>query len=536
MAALLLSMQPGAGSSGEVHPTELARPVESLSTGVSHAITPLYNLHSLLLQLSGGTSSRLRSFVQAKSGLGKEWEGWLPFLRRCMGYSRNYVSLCLSIQSNSGGVSQHGAVAQSLLTTAQEIGKDVRQLTVSYERAVEDIRSLPHARPSHDFDSESRYTSTSRSSSDALYTISGIRQPYDDLAASLRGTLESLRDIAIFWEGHVKQLEKITLSSRNIQDLANEGFFASQSALWLKFHDAMRKALSDITSYCDALTVTPNTSFSVWQKLHVYITMEKQKHLAVTLTHEPPHNHSASTLVTHDAAERWKEGYMVLVSSTQYDVSRLLRRTLRLKRRCRHLALFDPGLASQQRSVLETSLAEIAPLASNIQSFYHLARDGQNTRDAQGDMKTRGRSAHDTLQTILNNCASVHDNLVKLQSDIHSGSILPSALDLSDHGRIKFEKSLKRTVKALAELLGSLISLSDFLVDVIAGAEYMHAYEFPNERHTARLWRKQEKRYHRLETYLGDGVSSKGRRFWITAYSQLWSLAHIMRAGFPQTI
>ncbi|KAJ8522628.1 hypothetical protein ONZ45_g825 [Pleurotus djamor] len=286
MATLRISLQPGAGSSGEVHATELARPVESLSAGVSHAVTPLYNLHSLLLQLSGGTSSRLRSFVQAKNGLRKEWEGWLPFLRRCMGYSRNYVSLCLSIQSNSGGASQHAAVAQSLLTTAQEIEKDVKQLVVSYDRVIEDIRSLPHARPSQDFDSESRLTSTSRSSSDALYTISGIRQPYDDLTTSLRGTLDSLRDIVAFWEAHVKQLEQITLSNHSIQALANEGFFASQSALWLKFHDAMRKALSDITSYCDALTVTPNTSFSVWQKLHVYITMEMQKHLAVTLANE----------------------------------------------------------------------------------------------------------------------------------------------------------------------------------------------------------------------------------------------------------
>ncbi|KAJ8522618.1 hypothetical protein ONZ45_g826 [Pleurotus djamor] len=194
------------------------------------------------------------------------------------------------------------------------------------------------------------------------------------------------------------------------------------------------------------------------------------------------------------------------------------------------------GLASDQRSHLEANLAQITPLASNIQSFYHLAQDGQNKFDVQEDMKTRGRSAHDTLQTILNNCASIHDDLGKLQSDIHSGSILPSALDLSDHDRIKFEKSLKRTVKALAELLGSLIALSDFLVDVIAGAEYMHTRGPTNERHTARLWRRQEKRYHRLETYLGDGVSSKGRRFWITAYSQLWSLAHMMRAGFPQTI
>lgn len=221
---------------------------------MSNSIAPLYSLHIALAQAYGEKSQQVQLFSKSKKIVGVEWESWLSFLRECTGYARNYIALCQSLQT--GSPMHHESLTHAIFSHLQKICSEIERLRKSYATAVEQFASLAQT-----YNPTSRATTTHGRSKTRRgpprTNLPVILQAFAVTMKTLRTSSAHLSDLSAFWADHSSRLSKVSATTKSLKALAQSGRLPSELASWTKFHETLRQTSSNITSYCDAATVTP---------------------------------------------------------------------------------------------------------------------------------------------------------------------------------------------------------------------------------------------------------------------------------------
>lgn len=221
---------------------------------MSNSIAPLYSLHVALAQAYGERSQQVQLFSKYKKVVGVEWESWLSFLRECIGYARNYIALCQSLQT--GSPTHHESLTHAIISHLSRICSEIERLRKSYAVAVEQFASLAQT-----YSPPSRTTMTHGRSkprrSPPRTHLPVILQAFAVTMKALRTSSTHLGDLSAFWVDHSSRLSKMSATTKTLNALAQSGRLPSELATWSKFHETLRQTSSNITSYCDAAIVTP---------------------------------------------------------------------------------------------------------------------------------------------------------------------------------------------------------------------------------------------------------------------------------------
>lgn len=121
-------------------PIDLARPVISLAENISTAMSALYSLHAALFNVYEESSPEVLKFLDFKQKITSGWEQWATLSQQFMGFARDYVSVCHSLQSDT--FVENIASANAILSSAQRIRREIANNQQAYEELVQQFSSL----------------------------------------------------------------------------------------------------------------------------------------------------------------------------------------------------------------------------------------------------------------------------------------------------------------------------------------------------------------------------------------------------------
>lgn len=117
---------------------DLARPVATLAETISKAMSGLYGLHVAMGRSCGETSPNFAEFVEYKQVIRIHWAALESFLQHSLGYARDYLGLCQSLQQESQV--QYVVVASAILAHAQQIRSEIARLKPAYAGMVKEFK------------------------------------------------------------------------------------------------------------------------------------------------------------------------------------------------------------------------------------------------------------------------------------------------------------------------------------------------------------------------------------------------------------
>ncbi|KAF7430173.1 hypothetical protein PC9H_005873 [Pleurotus ostreatus] len=304
-------------SKTQIMPIDLARPVISLAENISTSMSALYSLHAALYNVYEETSPEVLKFIDFKQKITSSWEQWATLLQQFMGFARDYVSVCHSLQLDT--FVENVASANAILSSAQRIRREMANNQQAYEGLIQQFSSLA--------------TSFGREFSDASSGVNGATPGLQRLrlfqaaphrgiseayVASVRALNESntpIRDISIFWEDLTTHLSKIARSSNLISKLNQELYFQRQISTWTSFHDTLIRVVESILSSCDASAVSPINQSHQWKKL--LIRMRPKRRLSPGL---PPSTQPNSMTPSGMSSVEAAESPQILMNPNKFDV------------------------------------------------------------------------------------------------------------------------------------------------------------------------------------------------------------------------
>lgn len=119
---------------------DLARPVISLAETISTSMSALYSLHAALFNVYEESSPEVLKFIDFKQKIASGWEQWATLLQQFMGFARDYVSACHSLQSDS--FVENIASANAILSSVQRIRREMANNQQAYEGLIQQFSSL----------------------------------------------------------------------------------------------------------------------------------------------------------------------------------------------------------------------------------------------------------------------------------------------------------------------------------------------------------------------------------------------------------
>ncbi|KAJ8518678.1 hypothetical protein ONZ45_g4266 [Pleurotus djamor] len=440
------SQLPPKTSNGEVNNPNLALLVTSLAENASLAMAPLYSLHAALIGAYGAHSQQVQVFAKVKDGIRQEWETWLSFLRRSMAYSRNYIALCNSLQSDGRGLA-----ATMVVSDAAQLLNEAITCQKLYLRTVERFTALsqtydppPHKRPRHH---------------KHVHHLPVILRAFSSSQASLDSCSRSLEGIINFWRDHSSFVSSLSTSQSNLQRLVQSRGQKAQNDVWIHNHNSLRRALSDITAYCDALTVAPLGSTKRGR-------LRERVDIGAELNVQQP-------------AKIQEAGYFeVMTAPKQFDVAGLVKASSRvrtrfqtiLQRTTEHDVDFLSELRQQAKNYMLSENA-VHQIAEKGAGFYaeacKLPAESNNKSSLPNPLKTRATEVRLAIQSLLNHYDGILDRL----STHSSGG--------SNGGRdAKIFSIVPVLVADLRDLIDKLEDLDHFWFGLMAGVDYIIAHGF----------------------------------------------------------
>ncbi|KAF9490928.1 hypothetical protein BDN71DRAFT_1510835 [Pleurotus eryngii] len=256
-------------SKTQVMPIDLARPVISLAENVSTSMSALYSLHAALFNVYEESSPEVLKFIDFKQKITSGWEQWATLLQQFMGFARDYVSVCHSLQLDT--FVENSASANAILSSAQRIRREMADNQQAYEGLIRQFSSLATSFGREFSDTNSGVNgATPGLQRLRLFQATPHRGISEAYVASVRVLNESnipIRDISIFWEDLTAHLSKIARSSNLISKMNQELYFQRQISTWTSFHDTLARVVESILSSCDASVVSPINQSHQWKKL-----------------------------------------------------------------------------------------------------------------------------------------------------------------------------------------------------------------------------------------------------------------------------
>ncbi|KAJ8517657.1 hypothetical protein ONZ45_g5175 [Pleurotus djamor] len=186
----------------------------------------------------------MKEFTAAKEDIRLQWEAIISALQRSLGFSRDYIRLCQSLQS--GYRLATTAPAFAILVFSQQIQGEFGPLYTQYSDKIQFFKCA-----------------IAGSCGDAP-TVNSARPLLPNLTGATRAAIRSLteslaelRFVSLFWDDHHRLLMQLSQSLETFQDLVSNGFFSKELRKWGHYHDVLAQSISSISSSCDALVVKP---------------------------------------------------------------------------------------------------------------------------------------------------------------------------------------------------------------------------------------------------------------------------------------
>ncbi|KAL4255344.1 hypothetical protein AB1N83_012282 [Pleurotus pulmonarius] len=315
-------------------------PVESLAENTSTIVSRLYSLHAVLEAQGDVYAHHIHLLSMTKTELGKQWEGWLEFFRECLGHLRTCRRLYEVLQTSE--VSQVQAIFNPTLSIAASITKTASGLPISYQTTLALL--LSKAKEATQY----RPRDSIREPND-LPTVTRELSAFLD---ALQSSVKCLEGIASYWDEHHTTLRGISESTLNVKALiVVEG---TTVAMWTRYHDLVHRAVSDITSSCDALTVDPPQRKK----------SRKSLRSRLFLMAAPPMPSPTLPLLLPPSTppppqERFRQEDSLFLSNDQFDVPSVARASSQVASRLQKLHLKDEQIPAKFLPAFEL-LIEIA--------------------------------------------------------------------------------------------------------------------------------------------------------------------------------
>ncbi|KAF7430184.1 hypothetical protein PC9H_005884 [Pleurotus ostreatus] len=463
----------------QIHPIELARPLTSLAESVSNSIAPLYSLHIALAQAYGEKSQQVQLFSKSKKIIGAEWESWLSFLRECIGYARNYIALCQSLQT--GSPMHHESLTHAIISHLQKICSDIERLRKSYAAAVEQFASLAQT-----YNPPSRTTTNHGRSKTRRgpprINLPVILQAFAVTMKTLRTSSTHLGVLSAFWADHSSRLLKMSAATNSLKAFVQSGRLPSELATWTKFHEALRQTSSNITSYCDAAAVTPIIPSGKLGKATVNISFSMDC--------------NATPLDGSERSKIQEAGYYeVLTAPYQYNMSDLIKLTMEIQKGVERFASESrqtpKGLPYPLQSQIDkynSTVPEIEKIAVVGAAFYSLVQELGKKNDA-----AIASSLLSHAMTEIAGRSAREDRSTTEKQGPNTGM-------------------LQDFVSRLQQLIQRLIDLDHFWFGLLAGVEYLSVkglIDVTDRNGQNVVWDRQRVDYERYKTQVQSrGLSS----------------------------
>ncbi|KAL4258203.1 hypothetical protein AB1N83_010420 [Pleurotus pulmonarius] len=255
----------------EINDIDLARPVATLAETISKAMSALYALHVAMGRSCGETSSNFAEFVEYKQVIRNHWAALESFLQHSLGYARDYLALCQSLQHEAQA--QYAAAAFAILAHAQQIRSEISRFKPAYAGMVKEFKDKEIAakfrRGTGKHGNASSFDVSIlpfiQASQSALYPE--INDSSKIASSALSDSLIAINDISGFWDRHADDLQNLSRSEEGLKGVMRDrGYYQAEIARWKNYHAALHDAIYSITSSSDAMRVSPMIQPSNWRR------------------------------------------------------------------------------------------------------------------------------------------------------------------------------------------------------------------------------------------------------------------------------
>ncbi|KAG9218406.1 hypothetical protein CCMSSC00406_0007993 [Pleurotus cornucopiae] len=336
---------------------------------------------------------------------------------------------------------------------------------------------------------------------------------------ALRTSSAHLGDLSAFWADHSSRLSKMSATTKSLNVLTQSGRLHSELATWTKYHETLRQTSSNITSYCDAVTVTPIIPSRKLGKaaINVRISMDC----------------NATPLDGTERSKIQEAGYFeVLTAPSQYNVPDLIKLTMEIHKGVERLASearqIPKGSSSLQSQVDKyySTVPEIEKIAAIGTDFYSLIQELGKNNDAAitSTLLNHATAVRTCLRIVLQEYDGIHGRIGKEIAG-RSGREDRSATEKQGPNM----RVLQDFANRLQQLIQKLVELDHFWFGLLAGVEYLAVkglIDVADRQGQNVVWNRQKADYERYKTEVQSrGLSlgeeerfSKGwRRFFCLA-------------------
>ncbi|KAF4581757.1 hypothetical protein EYR40_002775 [Pleurotus pulmonarius] len=257
----------------EINDIDLARPVATLAETISKAMSALYALHVAMGRSCGETSSNFAEFVEYKQVIRNHWAALESFLQHSLGYARDYLALCQSLQHEAQA--QYAAAAFAILAHAQQIRSEISRFKPAYAGMVKEFKDKEIAakfrRGTGKHGNASSFDVSIlpfiQASQSALYPE--INDSSKIASSALSDSLIAINDISGFWDRHADDLQNLSRSEEGLKGVMRDrGYYQAEIARWKNYHAALHDAIYSITSSSDAMRTTIMHRLGIYGRLY----------------------------------------------------------------------------------------------------------------------------------------------------------------------------------------------------------------------------------------------------------------------------
>ncbi|KAG9218417.1 hypothetical protein CCMSSC00406_0007982 [Pleurotus cornucopiae] len=312
-----MSSQVASPSTTRVMSIDLERPIISLAENISTSMSALYWLHAALFNVYEESSPEVLEFIDFKREITSSWEQWATLLQESMGFARDYIGVCHSLQSDASA--ENIASANAILSSAHRLRRDMAYHKQAYEELVQQFSSL-----GTNFERKfSDVNSGVNGAAPGLQRLKffqaaphrGISEAYTRSIRALNESYIPVSDISVFWEDFATHLSKVAKSGDLHSKLKQELYFQREVSTWISFHDTLTRVVESILSSCDASAVSPINQSHQWKKL-ISRVRPKRRLLSGLPSSAQPDNVTPSGVSSVEGAE----SPQVLTNPNKFDV------------------------------------------------------------------------------------------------------------------------------------------------------------------------------------------------------------------------
>ncbi|KDQ29766.1 hypothetical protein PLEOSDRAFT_1103780 [Pleurotus ostreatus PC15] len=255
----------------DINDVDLARPVATLAETISKAMSALYALHVAMGRSCAETSSTFMEFVEYKQRIRTHWAALESLLQHSLGYARDYLALCQSLQHESQA--QYAVAGFAILAHAQQIRSEIARFKPAYAGMVKEFEDKePTAKLGRGNGRHGNGSSFDASVLPFIQTSQAALHPetsdsFKIASSALSDSLIAITDISVFWDRHADYLQKLSRSEESLKRATRDrGHYQAEIARWKEYHTALHDAIYSITSSSDAMRVSPMIQPSNWRR------------------------------------------------------------------------------------------------------------------------------------------------------------------------------------------------------------------------------------------------------------------------------